>query len=152
MGVLIYSPDNKHTNVWNAIRIMECYRKVNVLKKAKYSFIKKTFDRDRISTVFIAEQCVNIWLPALKHSVNMSETCILSFPSHFPYLPWVCLSLSVCRHRRVSEPWHLQSDLHQPERGIQMWMPQRLPNGSNHRSLQSCWWESRAGGEYSLTH
>lgn len=48
--------------------------------------------------------------------------------------------LCSCRCWRVCESRHLQSDLHQPEGRIQVWMSQRLPDGSHHRRLQGCWW------------
>lgn len=62
--------------------------------------------------------------------------------SFFTHASWFAFLLLFCRYRWVHESRHLQSDLHQPEGRVQVWMPQRLSDGSDHRRLQGCWWVS----------
>lgn len=81
-----------------------------------------------------------LWNAPLSY-LKLSDIWINGFAASSDFLPLTsppCWSL--CRHQWVSEPWYLQSDLHQPERRIQVRVSQWLPNGSNYRSLQSCWW------------
>lgn len=108
----------------------------------------------QVFSVFVAQPSANVWLPKLKHSADVInwtgqiQAVFLCFSSLTP--PWsLLLPVYVCRHQWVFEPWHLQSDLHQPEGRIQVWMSQRLPDGSDHRSLQGC--RLVNGRDYSTT-
>lgn len=47
-----------------------------------------------------------------------------------------CELSSLHRYKRMSEPWDLQPDLHQPEGRVQVRVSQWLPDGPHHRSLQ----------------
>lgn len=82
------------------------------------------------SNLFVP-QCSND-SPHAAAGLNLSKYQLFSSPHR--------LSLCERRHRRMPESWHLQSDLHQLERRLQVRVSQRLPNGCNHSSVQGCGW------------